>query len=308
MTCLRQAVNDYLDLRRSLGFKLEAHQRLLADFIGYLHDAGATTLTTDLAISWATQPKDADPVWWSQRLTVVRSFARHLRAFDPATEVPPAGLLPRRSYRPAPYLYRPEEVKALMAGARSLATPLRAASYETLIGLIAACGLRPGEALRLDRGDVDWAEGCLAVNNTKFNKSRVLPVQASTLDALARNAEVRDRACPQPPTAAFFVSRAGARLVLTSVDNTFARIARRAGPPRPGTARLPRVHDLRHFYAISTVTSWYREGLDPGSRLALLSTYMGHAGPANSYWYLSATPELLALAAARREQAKKGRS
>jgi integrase len=306
--CLRQAVDDYLGLRRSLGFKLERHSRLLADFVGYLQDAGATTLTTALAVSWASQPPDCGPVWWSQRLGIVRGFARHLRAFDPDTEVPPAGLLPRRSYRPTPYLYQPEEITSLMTEARSLVKPLRAATFETLIGLIAACGLRPGEALRIDCGDVDWAEGLLSINNTKFNKSRVLPLQASTLGALARYAEGRDRLCPHPASASFFVSRAGTRLILSSVDNTFAMIARRAGLPRPGTARLPRLHDLRHFFAIATVTSWYRAGLNVDAHLPLLSTYLGHADPANSYWYLSATPELLALAAARREQFKKGRS
>ena len=303
MTDLRCAVEDYIALRRSLGFKLRPHPRLLADFVAYLETAGAKTITIELAVSWATQPRDGNPTWYSQRLGVVRGFAAHMRGFDQDTEVPPTGLLPRRSYRPTPYVYLPEEVTALMVTARAMADPLRAATFETLIGLIASCGLRPGEALSLEHDDVDWTEGLLDIRNAKFNKHRQVPVHPSTLDALAAYSQVRDRLCPRSsPT--FFVSRAGTRLVLTWVDNTFAAIARRAGLPRPGSARPPHLHDLRHLFAISTVTSWYRAGLDVNAQLPLLSTFLGHADPANSYWYLSATPELLALAAGRRQHAR----
>jgi integrase len=308
MSGLRQAVEDYLSVRRSLGFKLESHPRLLADFVVHLEAAGATTVNTRLAVAWATQPADGDPAWWSQRLGIVRGFARHLQAFEPDTEVPPTGLLPRRSYRPTPYLYLPEEITALMTAARGMADPLRAATFETVIGLIAACGLRPGEALRLDRDDIDWAEGLMRINNTKFNKSREVVAHPSTLDALGRYAAVRDGLCPGLKSPSFFVSKAGTRLIHANVDNTFAAITRRAGLPRPGAARSPRLHDLRHFFAVATVASWYRAGLDVDAHLPLLSTHLGHADPANSYWYLSATPELLALAATRRAQARTGRA
>lgn len=307
MTDLRRAVDDYIGLRRSLGFKLGPHPRLLADFVAYLEATGAGTITTQLAVSWAAQPPDGNPAWWSQRLGVVRGFAAHLRAFDPDTQVPPTGLLPRRPYRPTPYLYSPEEITALMAAARVIADPLRAATFETLIGLIASCGLRPGEALKLERDDLDWAEGQLDIRNAKFNKHRQVPVHPSTLDALGAYTHVRDRFCPRPASATFFVSKAGTRLIHTKVDNAFAAIARRAGLPRPGAPRPPRLHDLRHRFAISTVASWYRDGLDIGAQLPLLSTVLGHADPANSYWYLSATPELLALAVDRRQQARSGR-
>jgi integrase/recombinase XerD len=306
MTDLRLGVDDYIALRRSLGFKLGPHPRLLGDFVAYLQAAGAETITIQLAVCWACQPPDGNPGWWSQRLGVVRGFAAHMRAFDPDTEVPPTGLLPRRSYRPTPYVYLPAEITALMSAARAMADPLRAATLETLIGLIASCGLRPGEALSLECDDIDWAEGVLDISNTKFNKHRKVPVHPSTLDALAVYVQVRDRFCPCPSSATFFVSKAGTRLIHTGVDNTFAAIARRAGLPRPGTARPPRLHDLRHFFAIATVVSWYRAGLDINAQLPLLSTVLGHADPANSYWYLSATPELLALAASRRQQARSG--
>jgi integrase/recombinase XerD len=307
MTNLARAVEDYVSLRRSLGFKLERHPRLLADFIAFAEAAGATTVTVTLAVAWATQPAERDPVWWSQRLGIVRGFASYLRAFDPDTEVPPTHLLPRRSYRPEPYIYLPEEVTALMAAARAMTNPLRAATFETLIGLIASSGLRPGEALRFERDDLDWSQCLIDIRNTKFNKHRQVPLHSSTVAALAAYAKIRDQICPCPSSATFFVSTIGTRLVHTSADNTFARIATRAGLPRPGTARPPRLHDLRHFLAVSTVASWYRAGLDVNTHLPLLSTYLGHADPANSYWYLSATPELLALAAGRRDQFRGGR-
>ena len=307
MTDLQTAVDDYIALRRSLGFKLAAHPRLLGDFVAYLEAAGAETVTTELAVSWAARPPDANPAWWSQRLGVLRGFAAHLRAFDPVTEVPPRGLLPRRSWRPTPYVYLPEEITALMAAARCMADPLRAATFETLIGLIASCGLRPGEALGLDDDDIDWDDGLLAIRNAKFNKHRQVPAHPSTLAALAAYTDVRHRYCPRPSSPTLLVSKTGTRLIHTRVDGTFAVLAARAGLPRPGTPRRPRLHDLRHFYAISTVVSWYRAGLDVNAQLPLLSTALGHADPANSYWYLSATPQLLALAVDRRARARSRR-
>lgn len=302
MTDLAQAVEDYVSLRRSLGFKLASHPHLLADFVSYLDAAGATTVTVEAAVSWATLPAGRDPVWWSQRLGIVRGFANYLRVFDPDTEIPPTHLLPRRRYRPEPYIYSPEEIAALDAAAQAITDPLLAATLATLIGLIASSGLRPGEALKLDRDDIDWEHGVLDICNTKFNKHRQVPVHPSTVDALGAYAQTRDRICRRPTSSTFFVSRTGARLVHASIDRSFAQLARRAGLPRPGTARSPRLHDLRHLFAISTVTAWYRAGLDVNAHLPLLSTYMGHADPANSYWYLSATPELLALAVERRDQ------
>lgn len=308
MTDLARAVEDYVSLRRKLGFKLERYPSLLGDFVAFADAAGAATVTVELAVSWATQPADRDPVWWSKRLGVVRGFARYLRAFEPGTEVPPTHLLPRRSYRPEPYIYLPQEITALMAAARAMTDPLRAATFETLIGLIASSGIRPGEALGLERDDLDWTQGVIDIRNAKFNKHRQVPLHSSTVDGLAAYAKVRDRICPCPSSATFFVSTVGTRLVHTSADNTFARIAKQAGLPRPGTSRLPRLHDLRHFLAISAVTAWYRAGLDVNAHLSLLSTYLGHADPANSYWYLSATPELLAEAAGRRDQFRSARS
>jgi integrase len=195
-----------------------------------------------------------------------------------------------------------------MAAARQLTPPLRGRTYETLIGLLAVTGMRPGEALRLDHSDVDWADSVLRIVGTKFNKNRDVPVAASTLEALADYVTARDRRWPQPRSASLFVSTAGTRLVIHTVDGTFKGLLARAGVIAPSHRRAPRLYDLRHRFAVRTLISWYRDGLDVEARMPLLSTFLGHSNPSHTYWYLSASPELLTLAAGRRRQAKEGRS
>jgi integrase/recombinase XerD len=303
MSDLHEAVEDYITVRRALGSKLEKHPRLLENFVDYLDAAGATTVTTELALAWAWLPgKDAHPTYVSNRLCAVRGFARHLQAFDPATEVPPARLLARPKCRATPYLYSDAEMAALMSAARSLTPTLRAATYETLIALLMVTGARVGELIRLDRDHVDWDESALVIWDSKFAKSRELALHPSTVDALRRYADLRDRTCPSSRTASFFVSAAGTRLVYRTVQQTFSRLVRDAGlRPRSDRCR-PRIHDARHSFAVRTVLGWYRDGVDVQARLPWLSTYLGHRKPACTYWYLSAVPELLALAAARRER------
>lgn len=299
MSKLRQALDEYLALRRSLGYKLERAGRLLADFVGHLETAGAHTIAIDAALSWATQPSDADPSWWAHRLSAVRGFARHLHAIDPVHEVPPAGLLPHRKVRATPYLYANTDIVALMAAARDLRSALRAATFETLVGLLAVTGLRIGEALRLDRGDVDPDEGVLQIRDTKFGKFRAVPLHTSTGEALATYARRRDRLCPRPVDPAFFVSTAGTRLLYCNVHVTWLNLVRRAGLERRSASCRPRPHDLRHSFAVRTLLGWYQDGVDVQARMPALSTYLGHVHPANTYWYLSGAPELLNLAAAR---------
>jgi integrase len=308
MKALSEAVEDYLAVRRSLGFKLTAYGRLLTDFVAYLEASGTTTVTTAAAVAWAVQPKDASPRWWAHRLGVVRGFAAHLHAFDPSAEVPPKESLACPSHRTEPHLYSDGEVAALMAEARALLPSLRGMTYETLIGLVAVCGLRPGEALRLDCGDVDWAEGVVRIVGTKFGKSRDVPVQPTTLEALGDYGRLRDQRWPEPRSASFFVSTAGTRLAHRTVDWTFHGLLHPAGITSPSQRRSPRLHDLRHSFAVKTMVGWYRAGLDVEARMPLLSTYLGHSNPSHTYWYLSACPELLSLAAGRREQAKEERS
>ena len=291
---------DYLALRRALGFKLEKEGRLLPDFAAFAEAAGAGTVTVDLAVRWAAMPEGGSPVWAAQRLSMLRGFARYLQTVEPATQVPPAGLLPARTRRATPYIYSDADIAALMTAARTLRDPLKAATFETLIGLLAVTGMRGSEAMALDRGDLDAASGLLTIRATKFRKSRRLPLHETTLRALSGYQALRDRLCPAPSTASLLVSTTGARLCHETVQPVFRLLLRQAGisqgPPRRAT-----IHGLRHTFAVNTLLGWYRDGRDVQARMPALSAYLGHAGPAATYWYLSATPELLALAAGRLE-------
>ncbi len=306
MTTLRECLDDYLAVRRSVGYKLEDAARILASFVAFAERAGAGTITTELALSWVTQPKEASPIWLAHRLSAVRGFAAWLHALDPATEIPPGGVLAAPGYQPAPpYLYSDADVAALLAAARRLAPPLRAATFETLLGLLAVSGLRIGEAMRLDRADVDWDEGVLVVRSSKFGRSREVVCHDSTIEALRDYSARRDQLCPRPASASFFVSVQGRRLAHHSVYGTFHKLVGDAGlRQRPG-GRPPRVHDLRHSFAVNTLIRWYRDGADVQARLPLLSAYLGHVRPSSTFWYLTASTELLALAAERLETDEK---
>ncbi len=194
-----------------------------------------------------------------------------------------------------------------MAAAARLKPALRAATYQTLVGLLAVTGMRVGEAISLDRGDVDLGDGVLTVWYSKFGKSRELPLHPTTVDALRDYAAVRDKLCPKPQAASFLLSAAGTRLVYVTVQQVFAGLLRTAGVTGPAGSQGPRLHSTRHTFACLTLLGWYRAGEDVQARMPLLSTYLGHANPANTYWYLSAVPELLSLAAQRREQAQPAR-
>ena len=302
MNQLYQALTDYLSVRRALGYKLERDEKLLAQFLTYLADRGQQYISTATALDWATLPAGGHRRWWSNRLTVVRGFAAYVRTIDPTTEVPPTDLLPSRPCRATPYLYSEEEIATLLTAMVTLSTPHRAATYRSLIGLLAVTGMRVGEAIALDRSDFDSIIGLLIIRKGKFGKSRELPLHPSTVDALQCYLNRRDRPHSATNTAALFVSTAGTRLLYCNVHLTFSRLVRRVGlKPRSASCR-PRLHDFRHGFAISTLLDSYRDGGDPATRLPLLSTYLGHIDPARTYWYLSAAPELLALAGGRLER------
>jgi integrase len=307
MSRLDPALADYLRLRRSLGFRLERAGRLLAQFTVFLDARGADTVTVEAALAWATLPADGGPRWLAMRLTVVRGFAAHLHALDPAHELVPGELLRDRGRRATPYLYTDADIVALMGAAASLRTPFRAATYATLIGLLAVAGLRVGEAIRLDRGDLDPVEGTLTIRTSKFGKSRLVPLHPTTVTALRRYLARPDRPRPGTPTAALFASGAGTRLLYCAVNWTFLKLVRQVGLRARSAACRPRLHDLRHTFAVRTVLDAYRADLDVGARLPILSTYLGHVSPAATYWYLSAAPELLAAAGERLERHLGGR-
>jgi integrase/recombinase XerD len=303
MSPLDQAVDDYISVRRALGYKLAENARLLPDFVTYLEAAGASTVTSELAVAWATKPTGSTPVWWARRLAMVRGFARHMQAFDPDTEIPPLGLLPHRCRRVAPFLYSDADIAAVMATARALPSRQRAATYETLIGLLAVTGMRIGEAIRLDRDHVEFAEGIVTIWNSKFQKSRAVPLHPATVDALRRYARRRNRCCPHPHSPSFFLSTTGTRLNLGGVHRVFAQLVHSAGVGH-NSPRRPRPHDLRHTFATRTLLGWYRAGVNVDAHMPLLSTYLGHSDPENTYWYLCAVPELLFLASQRLERAE----
>ena len=303
MSPLSQAVDEYLALRRGLGFSLRRPGAVLRSFATFLEREGAPYITREVALRWAQQPAHAQPAQWASRLSVVRRFAQFWSASDPRTEVPPLGLLPHRWGRKPPYIYTEGEIRRLIAVARRLpsATGLRPATYATLLGLLAVTGMRISEALALNRDDVDWSEAVLAIRRTKFGKSRLVPVHRSTQRALRRYTRLRDRVYPKPATESVFVSERGARLTQWTVRYTFNRLSRRIGLRGPADRRGPRLHDFRHRLAVTTMLRWYRAGVDVERRLPELSTYLGHGHIADTYWYLSAVPELLRLAAARLE-------
>jgi len=305
MIALRAALNDYLTMRRALGYKLWRAEKLLAQFVAFVETNGSERITVDLAIAWATLPAQGAMDWWSSRLTVVRGFTSYLHTLDPTVEVPPTQLLPGQSHRAVPYLYSDDDVLALMAAAEILRSPLRVLTFRTLIGLLAVTGMRIGEAIRLNRSDLDLDAGVLTVRMSKFGKSRELPLHSSTLEALQTYLLERDQLYPQPAAPSLFISTAGTRLLYCGVHWTFLRLVRQAGL-LPHSARCrPRPHDLRHSFAVRTMLDAYRADANVAARLPLLSTYLGHLHPANTYWYLSAAPELLALAGERLERSLK---
>lgn len=297
MSELRRHLEDYLRLRRALGFKLAFPGQVLPSLIGYLEAAGASTVTAELAIAWAGLPRGVLPITWAHRLGAARGFARYLKTIDPAAEVPPAGIWPSVTPRPQPWIWADEDIGRLLAAARALRPPLRAATYETLFGLLAATGMRLGEATGLDKSDVGLADGVLTIRDAKFGRSRLVPLHLTVTGALRDYAARRDRLCPSPATTRFFVSTAGTVLRTSGADHTFAQLTTALGLRTP--ACRPRIHDLRHSFAVRQLLEWHRSGDDPHARMPVLSAYLGHVSPAGTYWYLTAIPELMELAAAR---------
>ena len=305
--CLRNHLRDYLQLRHCLGHELAEASRLLPGFVTYLEARGLSTVTVEAALEWAqqapTSPTGRVTTVGPRRMTAARGFARYLSGIDPDSQVPPLGLMPVRAPWRRPFIYSPTDIDTLMRQARAtIVSPLRAATYQTLIGLLAASGLRIGEAVKLDRSDVDWAQGVLLIRESKFGKSRLVPLHPSSMQALKGYAQLRDELQPRSKDASFFVSLTRKRLLYAVVQPTFRQLVNEtgigAGAPSP-----PRLHDLRHTFAVTTLLGWYRTEQDVQAKVPSLSTYLGHRDPASTYWYLSAAPELLALAAARQDSA-----
>jgi integrase/recombinase XerD len=294
---LSRHVADYLRLRRALGFKLVNEGVILPQFAAFLQQAGQSTVTAQAAIAWAQQPQGVNPINWVHRLGAVRGFARYLHTIDPATEIPPGDVFTRPVCRADPYQYTPDDVRRLLTAARGLRPTLRAATYETLFGLLATTGMRIGETLILRREDVDLEQGVVTVNGPKGGHVRLVPLHPSTTQALRRYAELRDRLRPSPQADTFFISIRGTRLCYGCVRTTFIELTTVVGLRTTGVK--PRMHDMRHSFAVTQLLDWYRSGADVAGRMPTLSAYLGHVNPAGTYWYLSAVPELMQLAAQR---------
>jgi integrase len=296
---LREGLADYLALRRALGYRLARPEKLLGQFLDHLEQTGEARITVAAALDWARQPAAGGSNWWAYRLSTVRGFATYLHALDPAHEVPAAELLPQRPHRASPYLYSDTDIAALITATGSLRSPLRRATFATLIGLLAVTGIRVGEAIALNRDDIDYDAGRLVVRHGKFGKTRELALHPTTVHALRSYQRLRDRTAPATGTAALLVSTAGTRLLYCNLHNAFHRLVGLAGlTPRSGSCR-PRIHDLRHSFAVAAMLDAYAAGQDGQTRLTLLSTWLGHVHPGSTYWYLSASPELMAVAGQR---------
>lgn len=304
MSTLQTLLEEYLGVRRALGAQLRCQGHLLQQFVEFVAHEGDLFITTELALRWAMQPADAQPTWWAHRLGVVRRFAQYAHGVDPRTQVPPPDLLPYPYRRQPPYLYRDDEIRRLLDAARQLPgiTGLRPDTYATLLGLFVVTGMRTNEPLRLQRDDVDLAHGVLTVRHSKFGKSRHVPVHDSTRQALRRYAAHRDRLCPHPHCRRFFLSERGTPITEWALRYTFVKLSRQTGLRASTDSHGPRLHDFRHRFAVETLKRWYRRDLDVEPRMPQLATYLGHAHVSDTYWYLTAVPELLALAARRLER------
>ena len=308
MSELYTALQEYLIIRRQLGFKLRKEETLLLKFVLFLQEEGASFITRDLALRWAMQPTEVHPAWWARRLCMVRRFAQYQNAADPRTEVPPPGLLPHRYQRKAPHIYSDEEIRQLMEAAKELPSEnrLRPHTYSTLFGLLAVTGMRMNECISLQCKDVDLTQGILTIVQTKFGKSRLLPLHPSTQRALQQYEYRRKQVCPNPRYPNFFLSDSGSRLTGFTVRYTFVKISRQIGLRGPLDNHGPRVHDYRHAFAVRTVLNWYRNGADVEREMPKLATYLGHTHVNDTYWYLSAIPELMHLAMKRMENLEGG--
>ena len=308
MNTLRQAVQEYLTLRRGLGFKLHDAGKGLLDFVTFMEQHRASYITQTLALDWAQQPVKTQPAHWAQRLSFVRGFARHRSATDPRTEIPAQGLLPFQPKRARPYLYSDDEIRRLLRAALDMPcrferSALRPWAFHCLFGLLSVSGMRLGEARNLELDDVDLAAAVLTIRSTKFGKSRLVPLHASTCEVLTDYIARRKRHWEdRPVSSALFVSNWGNRLDVGEIHRTFYALSRKIGLRGASDSHGPRLHDMRHVFATNTLVHWYQSDQDPERLLPILSAYLGHVHVEDTQWYLSGSPELMREAMRRIEK------
>jgi integrase len=297
-------LTGYLCLRRSLGSKMVNESAALPAFVSFAEKTKTPYITTRVALNWAQQGKEGQSKW---RFSMVRALAKYAVIFDARTEVPQLGVLRTKYPRPRPYIYSDREIERLLRAARDWGRDRPRTTYYSFLGLLAVSGLRLGEAIRLQVGDVDLATGILTIRNSKFGKSRLVPIHASTTRKLRDYQRQRDRFLRTRSSTYFFICRKGTPLRQPNFHGVFKELLVRAGI-RDGTSRGgPRLHDLRHSFAVRTLIDWYRSGKDIEAQLPVLSTFLGHAHVRSTYWYLSEHPELMKLAVARLDARWEGR-
>jgi site-specific recombinase XerD len=298
MSEIENGLHEYLTTRRTLGFKLLNESTALPQFLHFLENENASFITTDLALKWATLPENVLPSQWARRLSMVRIFAQFYNSLDPRSEIPPQGLLPDHYHRKSPYIYNDTEISRLIEASSRLesATGLRASTYSTLLGLLAVTGMRVSEPIAFDLSDVDLTQNILTVRKSKFGKSRLIPIHSSTARKLREYSQLRDRLLPCKKSSAFFLSERGVRLSQSTIRRTFAKLSREIGLRAPDDSHGPRIQDLRHAFTVKTIIRWYQIGVDVERHMPELATYLGHTHVNDTYWYISAVPELLSLA------------
>jgi integrase/recombinase XerD len=308
MNTLRQAVREYLAMRRGLGFKLRGTGKGLHDFVTFIERHRASYITQALALSWAQQPSNVEPARWAQRLSYVRGFARYRSATDPRTQIPPQGLLPFKPKRARPYLYSDAEIKGILRAALKMPCryergALRPWVYYCLFGLLSVSGLRLGEARDLELRDIDLKASMLTIRGAKFGKTRLVPLHASTCKVLGDYiARRQSHWAGRAVSSYLFLSSLGGRLDNADIHRTFYALSRQIGLRGKFDSHGPRLHDMRHLFATNTLVRWYQSGQDPQTRLPLLAAYLGHVHVSDTQWYLEASPQLMREAMRRLEQ------
>jgi integrase len=304
MNSLRECLHEYLAMRRALGFRLKKDERLLLEFAAFMERRRAKRITVKLSIKWAQRTGSTDRNYHAGRLRAIRSFARYRILIDPHTEIPSADILPRQRRVFHPHLYSEDEIRRLLAATlqrRRSATSISRWARFTLFGLLSVTGLRVSEALNLDLEDVDLDQGILTIRNSKFGKSRLVPVHPSTRAALVDYLRRRNEYFADRPIVPFFVSRHGTRMGYRALHDTFLILLRKLGLRKPSDRQGPRLHDLRHSMAVEVLRRCGRSGADPERRLPALATYLGHTNLSHTYWYLHQNPSLMKQAMTRLE-------
>jgi len=305
---LKQSVAEFLKVNQLLGYKMRHHQIYLNNFVLFMKSKRAAAITSNLALEWAMLPKDVTPHTWAFRLGVIRCFARYRQAKDKRTEIPSTDLLPIRYRRRHPYIYKKSEVRKLLMAAKSPSNSFWGLSNNTLyyiLGLAAATGLRRSEILKLNLDDVDLINGVLTIKMTKFRKSRLVPLHPTVIKKLQQY--VRRRLIQaNSKTDAFFVTKRGIRLTTPTLNFGFLHASIKAGLRKSGEPFGPRLHDLRHTFAVNTLIRWLREADEIDNKIPALSTYLGHVNPKSTHWYFSCVPELMRLVRLKMEKADGG--